>query len=41
MNERVLLATFSGQDPMMEDDDVLETLVTVWSRAIYSSDFLT
>ncbi len=41
MNERVLLAAYTGQDPMMADDDILETLLTIWSRAIYSSDFLT
>jgi AcrR family transcriptional regulator len=41
MNERVLLATYTGQDPMMADEDLLETLLTIWSRAIYSGDYLT
>jgi hypothetical protein len=40
MNERVLLAAYTGQEPMMADDALLETLTTIWSRAIYSNDFL-
>jgi TetR/AcrR family transcriptional regulator, ethionamide resistance regulator len=40
MNERVLLAAYTGQEPMMADDDLLETLTTIWSRAIYSNDYL-
>jgi AcrR family transcriptional regulator len=40
MNERVLLAACTGQDPMMADDVVLETLMAIWSRAIYSNDYL-
>jgi AcrR family transcriptional regulator len=40
MNERVLLAAYTGQEPMMADDDLLETLMTIWSRAIYANDYL-
>lgn len=41
MNERVFHACFTAQEPMMAADDVLEVLFSIWSRAIYSSDYLT
>jgi AcrR family transcriptional regulator len=38
MNERVLHATFEGQEPAIDEDAVLDTLVQVWLRAIYRTD---
>ncbi len=38
MNERVFLASFTGQDPSIDEDRVLDTLLTIWSRAIYAED---
>ena len=35
MNERVLLATFSGLGPAVEEPHVVDTLVAVWLGAIY------
>lgn len=41
MNERVFHASFTDQEPMMATDDILEVLLSIWSRAIYASDYLT
>jgi AcrR family transcriptional regulator len=41
MNERVFHASFTEQEPMMAADQVLEVLFSIWSRAIYTSDYLT
>jgi AcrR family transcriptional regulator len=38
MNERVLHAKFEGQEPAIDEDGVLDTLVQVWLRAIYRTD---
>jgi AcrR family transcriptional regulator len=38
MNERVLHATFEGEQPSVGEDAVLDTLVQVWLRAIYRTD---
>jgi AcrR family transcriptional regulator len=38
MNERVLNATFQGEEPAIGEQAVLDTLVEVWLRAIYRSD---
>jgi AcrR family transcriptional regulator len=38
MNERVLHATFQGEEPAIGEQAVLDTLVEVWLRAIYRSD---
>jgi AcrR family transcriptional regulator len=35
MNERVLLATFSGFGPAVDEEHVVDTLVAVWLGAIY------
>jgi AcrR family transcriptional regulator len=35
MNERVLFATLSGEEPAIAGDAALDTLVEVWMRAIY------
>ncbi len=35
MNERALFATLSGEDPALEEADVMDVLVDVWMRAIY------
>lgn len=40
MNERVLHAAMSGQHPSMEENDALDVLLTVWSRAVYGDDSL-
>jgi TetR/AcrR family transcriptional regulator, ethionamide resistance regulator len=40
MNERALLASFSGWDPSITEDQVLDTVLIVWSRAIYGDDRL-
>jgi TetR/AcrR family transcriptional regulator, ethionamide resistance regulator len=40
MNERALLASFSGWDPSIGEESVLETVLTIWSRAIYNDDRL-
>ena len=40
MNERAFLASFSGWDPSIGEDQVLDTVLTVWSRAIYGDDRL-
>jgi hypothetical protein len=37
MNERVLQATFEGDDPSIGEDAVLDTLAEVWLRAIYGT----
>ena len=36
MNERVLLATFAGFGPAVNEADVVDTLVAVWFGAIYA-----
>src|SRR5919204_2064221 len=35
MNERVFLSTFAGQAPAVDEDRVLDVLVTVWLGAVY------
>ena len=35
MNERVMLATFAGREPAIEESRVVDTLLTVWMSAIY------
>lgn len=37
MNERVLYATFSGDGPAVEEDDVVDVLLEVWLRAVYGT----
>jgi AcrR family transcriptional regulator len=37
MNERVLLATFAGYTPAVDEAMVIDTLVAVWLGAIYGS----
>jgi TetR/AcrR family transcriptional regulator, ethionamide resistance regulator len=37
MNERVLLTTFAGQGPAVEEADVLDVLVAAWLGAIYGA----
>jgi TetR/AcrR family transcriptional regulator, ethionamide resistance regulator len=41
MNERVFLASFAGQEPSIDEGRVLDTMLTIWSRAIYAEDRLT
>jgi AcrR family transcriptional regulator len=36
MNERVLHTTFAGQEPAVDEADVLDVLVGIWLRAIYA-----
>ncbi len=36
MNERALFATLSGESPALAEADVMDVLVDVWVRAIYS-----
>jgi AcrR family transcriptional regulator len=40
MNERTFLTSFSGWDPSIGEEEVLDTVLTVWSRAIYGDDRL-
>ena len=35
MNERALYATFSGREPAVAEDDVVDVLLEVWLAAIY------
>jgi AcrR family transcriptional regulator len=35
MNERVLAASLEGTTPMVSESELIDTLVTVWLRAIY------
>jgi TetR/AcrR family transcriptional regulator, ethionamide resistance regulator len=37
MNERVLLATFAGYTPAVDEANVIDVLVSVWLRAIYGT----
>ena len=37
MNERVFLSTFAGQAPAVDEDRVLDVLVTVWLGAVYGA----
>lgn len=37
MNERVLLATFAGHTPTIDEATAIDTLVAVWIRAIYGT----
>jgi TetR/AcrR family transcriptional regulator, ethionamide resistance regulator len=37
MNERVLHATFEGESPAIAADALLDTLASVWLRAIYET----
>lgn len=37
MNERALFATFSGEEPALSEETVLDVLVDVWIRAIYGA----
>jgi AcrR family transcriptional regulator len=37
MNERVQFATFAGEEPSIDDANVLDVLVDVWLRAIYGT----
>jgi AcrR family transcriptional regulator len=37
MNERMLHATFAAQAPVVEEADVIDTLVSVWLGAIYGA----
>lgn len=37
MNERVLLATFAGHTPAVDEAKVIDALVMVWIRAIYGT----
>lgn len=41
MNERVLLTSFTHHDPTLADSNTLEVLLSIWSRAIYRTDYLT
>jgi TetR/AcrR family transcriptional regulator, ethionamide resistance regulator len=40
MNETALLASFSGWDPSIDEEHVQDTMITIWSRAIYGDDRL-
>ena len=40
MNERALLASLSGWDPAIGEERVMDTLLTIWSRAVYEDDRL-
>lgn len=37
MNERAQFATFAGESPSLEEAEVLDVLVEIWMRAIYSA----
>jgi AcrR family transcriptional regulator len=37
LNERVLYATFSGDEPAVGEDDVVDVLLEVWLRVIYGT----
>jgi len=37
MNERVLHASFDGESPAIAEDALLDTLATIWLRAIYET----
>jgi hypothetical protein len=36
MNERVLLSTFAGHAPAVDEENVLDVLVAAWLGAIYA-----
>ncbi len=37
MNERVLYATFAGEEPLLPEDAVMDVLLSVWLNAIYGA----
>jgi AcrR family transcriptional regulator len=37
MNERVQYATFTGESPSLDEDQVIDVLVDIWLRAIYGT----
>jgi AcrR family transcriptional regulator len=37
MNERAQYATFAGESPALDEDEILDVLVDVWVRAIYGA----
>jgi TetR/AcrR family transcriptional regulator, ethionamide resistance regulator len=41
MNERVFHASYAAQDPIISEENVLDVLLSIWSRAIYRTDYLT
>lgn len=40
MTERTFAAALAGQDPCLSEDDALEVVLGIWSRAIYCDDSL-
>jgi AcrR family transcriptional regulator len=38
MNEGVQFASFSGEQPAVADENVIDTLISVWLRAIYAGN---
>ena len=40
MTERTFAASLTGQDPCLPEDEALEVVLAVWSRAIYGDDSL-
>ncbi|HEX2075295.1 MAG TPA: TetR/AcrR family transcriptional regulator [Geodermatophilus sp.] len=38
MNERVIQASLSGQEPALDEDDLIDVLLAVWLRAIYRTE---
>lgn len=40
MTERTFAAALTGQDPCLAEDEALEVVLAVWSRAIYRDDSL-
>lgn len=40
MNERVVHAALSGQQPSIDETDALEILLCIWSRVVYGDDSL-
>lgn len=38
MNERVLHTTFAGHAPTIDEERVVDTLLSIWLRAIYAGD---
>lgn len=40
MTERTFAASLTGQEPCLTEDEALDVLLSIWSRAIYSDDSL-
>ncbi len=37
MNERAQFATFAGETPSLDEENVMDVLVDIWMRAIYGA----